>query len=275
MSFIQFDQQSAPLINEDIIIGRRGGGAPERSAKGTPTDNIMLKAVLNLVSLAVVAGHASMIAPPTRNAVDSDLPAWSNGKRVLQVHEHDTHQDDPRRLIAANHESRADPNTGWIEPYNCACTNGTEASCNNGQSCFWFSQGCTGFCEKCDGQGQRYPSWDHCPGTPKPQSFIDGTYLDKKWWTANQNVTAGSHEDVTLPALDPCATPGARGQHRDARIESCRCHRYGDLTPGVRLDMRRSSTPVAWRAVCSKRSSTQAPTIRPLMQSKATSAHRF
>jgi len=151
----------------------------------------MSKAFFNLVSLAVVAGHASLIAPPTRNAIDSDLPAWSNGKH---------------------------PNTGWIEPYSCACTNGTEASCNSGQSCFWFSQGCTGFCEKCDGQGQRYPSWDHCPGTPKPKSFIDGTYLDKKWWSANQNATPGSPEDIWrfhpwrapghAPVFDACGMAG-------------------------------------------------------------------
>ena len=75
--------------------------------------------------------------------------------------------------------------TGWIEPYNCRCTNGTDAECNSGQSCFWFSQGCTIGCAACDGQGQRFPSWDHCPGTAKPKAFTDSTYLDKKWWTAN------------------------------------------------------------------------------------------
>ena len=49
--------------------------------------------------------------PPARNSIDSQDPKWSDGKH---------------------------PMTGTIEPYNCRCTNGTE-SCNNGQSCFWFS----------------------------------------------------------------------------------------------------------------------------------------
>ena len=44
--------------------------------------------------IASVAGHASLIQPPPRNAIDSELPAWSNGKH---------------------------PMTGWIEPYNCRC----------------------------------------------------------------------------------------------------------------------------------------------------------
>ena len=93
-----------------------------------------------LLASTLVHGHASMIMPWPRNAVDSLTKPWSGGKH---------------------------PNTGWIEPYNCKCTNGTE-DCNSGQSCFWFSQGCTIGCDACDGQGQRYPNWDHCPGTPKP-----------------------------------------------------------------------------------------------------------
>ena len=132
-----------------------------------------------LCALQAVLGHASLIMPPSRNAIDSTLPAWSNGKH---------------------------PNTGWIEPYNCGCTNGTEAECNSGQSCFWFSQGCTIGCEACDGQGQRYPSWDHCPGTTKPSNFVDGTYLDKKWWTANQNAAPGSYEDIWR--FNPWRAPG-------------------------------------------------------------------
>ena len=36
----------------------------------------------------------------------------------------------------------------------CSCSNGTEA-CDVGQSCFWFSSGCTIGCEKCDGNGGR------------------------------------------------------------------------------------------------------------------------
>lgn len=94
----------------------------------------------------LVSGHASMIMPPARNAIDSETPAWSHGKH---------------------------PPTGFIEPYTCACTNGTEVrtpifvslcprptiplattvltclfdpraqpECNSGQACFWFSQGC-------------------------------------------------------------------------------------------------------------------------------------
>ena len=126
---------------------------------------------------AAIPGHASMIMPPSRNSIDAELPAWDHGKH---------------------------PSTGWIEPYSCTCTNGTEAECNSGQSCFWFSQGCTIGCKACDGDGRRYPSYDHCPGTPSALKVP--TYLDKKWWTANHNATPGSYEDIWR--FNPWRAPG-------------------------------------------------------------------
>ena len=88
--------------------------------------------------VGLVAGHASLIMPPSRNGIDSQLPPW--------------------------HNTPNPPATGWIEPYSCKCTNGTEEYCNSGQGCFWFSQGCTIGCKECDGKGARIPNWDHCPG---------------------------------------------------------------------------------------------------------------
>ena len=85
-----------------------------------------------------VESHGSMVMPAPRNAIDSQLPAWSGGKH---------------------------PMTGSIQPYNCRCANGTD-ECNSGQACFWFSQGCSIGCQSCDGNGTRIPGWDHCPELP-------------------------------------------------------------------------------------------------------------
>jgi hypothetical protein len=134
----------------------------------------MFRVLLCSASLAAVHGHASLIMPPTRNSIDAETSEWSDGKH---------------------------PNTGTIEPYNCRCTNGT-SDCSNGQSCFWFSQGCTIGCPSCDANGARYPSFDHCPGSPKPPP----TYLNKKYWTANHNATPGSHEDIFQ--FNPWRAPG-------------------------------------------------------------------
>ena len=56
--------------------------------------------------LGSVNGHASVIMPPSRNAVDGEPGTpWSNGKH---------------------------PPTGSIMPYDATCTNGT-SMCNSGQ----------------------------------------------------------------------------------------------------------------------------------------------
>ena len=139
-----------------------------------------------LLPVPLVLGHASMIMPPTRNAWDSETAPWSHGKH---------------------------PFTGFIEPYRCECVNGTEPECNSGQSCFWFSQGCTVGCPACDGNGTRVLNFDHCPDLPKPAGIA------KQYWTMNQrDVEPGSHADVfkfnpwrvpgNAPVYDPCGMAG-------------------------------------------------------------------
>ena len=76
---------------------------------GSPKSNIYIMAaktagLIFLCNLVAASAHGSMIMPPARNAIDAALPAWSHGKH---------------------------PDTGTIEPYNCRCTNGTDAECNS------------------------------------------------------------------------------------------------------------------------------------------------
>lgn len=141
------------------------------------------------VAVPLVFGHGSMIMPPTRNAIDSETAAWSNGQH---------------------------PMTGTIEPYNCRCTNASEPECNSGQSCFWFSQGCSIGCSACDGNASRIPNWDHCPH--ESINLTDPSRLLKQYWTANQDALVGSVQDVfkwnpwrapgKAPVFDPCGMAG-------------------------------------------------------------------
>ena len=137
-----------------------------------------------------VFGHGSMIMPPSRNSIDAETEAWSGGKH---------------------------PMTGTIEPYSCRCANGTHGGgCESGQSCFWFSQGCTVGCAACDHNGSRIPSWDHCPATST--KLGDPARLLKRYWTANQNALVGSVADVfkwnpwrapgKAPVSDACGMAG-------------------------------------------------------------------
>jgi len=151
----------------------------------------------SLTILAVVlpraSSHGSMIMPPSRNSIDASpgMP-WADGQH---------------------------PETGVIEPYTCACDNGT-APCSSGQSCFWFSQGVSIGCEKADGNGTRIPNLDHCPDE-RAADFdplkMDGALLPQ-YRTVNTNATPGSVADIWKfnpwrapgkgPVADPCGMAG-------------------------------------------------------------------
>lgn len=102
----------------------------------------MFRSIFLVIAVAVclkeVVGHGetwlvcseltptgSMIMPPARNSIDSELPGDSRCYVYTAVH----------NSAAWSHGKY--PATGTIEPYNCACTNGTD-ECNTGQSCFWY-----------------------------------------------------------------------------------------------------------------------------------------
>ena len=150
----------------------------------------MLNAALLLLMIFPGANaHGSVLIPVTRNSIDSTLPPWSHGK----------HPPTGKHVYKGNA---------------CNCVNGTH-DCNSGQACFWFSQGCTPGCKKCDGNGTRLPNWDHCPG-----ESTRATLNDPKYRTANRNATAGSPQDVwkyqpwrnpgASPVEDPCGMAGGR-----------------------------------------------------------------
>merc|ERR1719408_1145174 len=140
-------------------------------------------------------GHASMVMPPARNSIDATLDAWSHGKH---------------------------PATGVLDPKIASCTNGT-SECNSGQSTFWFSQGCTIGCARCDGNGSRIANFDHCPSMS-----IKPTLLPK-YRTANRNSEPGSVEDVfkynpwrapgQAPVFDPCGMAGGAPKPTTAAAE--------------------------------------------------------
>ena len=129
-----------------------------------------------------------MIMPPSRNSIDASpgMP-WAGGKH---------------------------PETGTIEPYTCNCNNGTDI-CNNGQSCFWFSQGVSIGCSKADGNGTRLPNLDHCPDE-RASGFnpltMDGA-LNPKYMTTNVDAKPGTIEDIwkfnpwRAPGKGPLANP--------------------------------------------------------------------
>lgn len=170
-----------------------------------------IASLLVLLRFSGVDAHGSMIMPPARNSIDVEDPRWSHGKH---------------------------PMTGTIEPYNCVCTNGTD-TCNNGQSCFWFSNGCTPGCKQCDGNGNRYPNFDHCPDEVKDLKPSD--YLLKEYWTGDKTWEEGTSYDIfkfnpwrapgKAPVFDSCGMAGGRWTEafNAAAFNTTKFAKMGDL----------------------------------------------
>ena len=139
------------------------------------------------VFLPLVASHSNLIRPKPRNAIDSELPEWSNGNAPYM----------------------------WVPGIGnngtpCACKNGTDV-CAPAQTCLWMSVGCSIGCKECDGgdQGTTNPNRkDRCG------SGMKSTNNDPKHRTVNRAAQAGSDADWTkfnpwrapghAPVYDPC-----------------------------------------------------------------------
>lgn len=167
------------------------------------------------ILLASCVGHGALYVPTPRNALESVLPEFADGKSPTQ---------------------------------GCTCTNGNPggdyvSGCDqglrgpSGQSCLWWSQGCSIGCKECVtaipgfndftgkapqagklGFNTRYcnASWNSA-GAPVP--MISAT-LPKKAWTLNIAAEEGSTEDAYkfnpwrapgyAPVVDACGQAGGK-----------------------------------------------------------------
>lgn len=178
---------------------------------------------LVLVSAAVF-GHGAITYPPPRNAIDSNEMPWG-GKVPTPV------PFEPWCPMPSADASSSDP--------------GRNLTGANGQSCFWFSNGCAIGCDACDGNTRGpIPAFDckaggnkaNCDLVPSPDNdhmkfgpkapicnasqSMKATMCDPAQRTVNTGAVCGSAEDYFYyspwrapgfaPVLDPCGTAGGR-----------------------------------------------------------------
>eukprot|EP00656_Telonema_subtile_P018076 TRINITY_DN19740_c0_g4_i1.p1 TRINITY_DN19740_c0_g4~~TRINITY_DN19740_c0_g4_i1.p1 ORF type:complete len:386 (+),score=67.28 TRINITY_DN19740_c0_g4_i1:61-1218(+) len=166
-----------------------------------------------------VDAHGAVVDPPPRNAVDKDLSPW----------------DGP---VPANPPS-VESMTGWCPSPNKSGV----VSGQNGQSCFWFSNGCAVGCDTCDGSSRGpIPSCGTDPTVPCPpqtpptgtgrnkvgpgvacakSNGIKPTICDPSLRTVNRAAKCGAEDDWYMyspwrapgaaPVFDSC---GVAGGHR-------------------------------------------------------------
>lgn len=139
-------------------------------------------------------GHSSLLIPPSRNSIDRLLGPWKGGSMG---------------------DGKFGPD-GW----GCNCINATtdgQVPCDVGQSCFWFSNGCSIGCAECDGGAAPHPGAN--PNTvDRCNSGAVATINDPKYRTYNREAIAGSAADIykhnpwrapgTAPVFDTCGMAG-------------------------------------------------------------------
>lgn len=162
----------------------------------------MLVPVLVLYTLGTVLGHGALYIPMPRNAMDRELPEFTNGRSPSKA---------------------------------CTCDNGNggpEKGCDmglrgpgDGQSCLWWSQGCSIGCEKCATETfGTHPIFGNPPQAGKigfRKRYCNSTLeptLPRHAWTLNMDAKEGSEEDSYrynpwrapghAPVVDPCGQAG-------------------------------------------------------------------
>jgi len=142
----------------------------------------MVRRLLCCCFIASAAAHSSLIYPKPRNAIDSLLPEWQNGKAPKE---------------AAWHPC------GGVSQLPCACRNDTEV-CDAAQTCLWFNVGTSIGCKEPDGgaKGNANPNMkDRCG------SGMKATNNDPMHRTINRDAVAFSEEDWTR--FNPWRAPGS------------------------------------------------------------------
>ena len=188
--------------------------------------------------VASVHGHAALISPAPRNAVDRKLEPWAGGRFGDATCEHPIHGVD------------VNPLWGNGSCWGCNCVNGTEP-CEVAQTCTYFSQGCAIGCAMCDGQESNPNFKDRCGSGKKP------TNNDPRFRSVNRAAVAMSDGDVyqhnpwrapgNAPVFDPCGMAGGSPSWVSTGLS------FVDTPYGRQGDLGSSTLPprptgVSWRA---------------------------
>jgi len=176
---------------------------------------ITTKFVTILAVLAFADGHGAMTYPRPRNALDGDLPAFTSWAFPCD----------------ATHKGVNCTMTFCGDAKNCqgSCAKSAHdgrkdsLTANNGQACYWFSNGCMVGCDKCDGTNNHFGHG--------MQSFLYKNMTMKQLRQRNLTVDAPWNPKAGDMILDPnstkklnlipnCAEPASRPTVCDPRLRT-------------------------------------------------------
>ena len=129
----------------------------------------MMRGLVMLSLPSIAAGHAAMVEPKPRNAADGSSLPWSGPVPDFDPVSRGwpTSAGNWCPIGAGGGSSTGENNSAYAQRRLCCiCTASRRAAADrlsgaNGQSCFWFSQGCSIGCGKCLPEDQRCPGPSH------------------------------------------------------------------------------------------------------------------
>lgn len=168
----------------------------------------MLAQIVAASLIVLSESHGALYIPKPRNAMDSMLPEFAGGKSPIE----------PCTCTNGNGGPR-----GGSEGCDMGLRDATGAG--DGQSCLWWSQGCSIGCDTC--ATETYGEHPCTGNAPQPgkigfrkrycNSTLEPT-LPRHAWTLNMDVVEGSKEDSYrynpwrapgfAPVVDPCGQAG-------------------------------------------------------------------
>ena len=207
-----------------------------------------------LTSLAALAaGHASMMIPTSRNAMDRVLPEFAGGASPMTP------------CTCANGLNGTDGRT---------CDMGMRKEGGGGQPCLWWSQGCSINCQWCatnmtDGVIPTAPVTGVAPHADKAGFRVsycnttkgfDAWTLPREAWTMNIHAVEGADDDSyrfnpwrapgSAPVVDPCGQAGGRYTQTpvggDSEFTNTKIAKMGDF--GSQLPQTDPALSTTWRA---------------------------
>jgi hypothetical protein len=182
--------------------------------------------IVSSLLVARAAGHAALYSPVPRNANDRDLPLFSGGKSPKCPCTCDNGMGTRGGPWPNNAPCGQGGNNVTSRPCNEPCDRGVRSKAD-GQSCLWWSQGCSIGCTECATvTGGTKPVTGTAPHTDKigfRTRYCNSTFeptLPRHAWTMNIHAVEGSEEDSYrynpwrapgfAPVVDACGQAGGK-----------------------------------------------------------------
>jgi hypothetical protein len=224
--------------------------------------------------LPLATPHSSLISPMPRNAIDRHMSPWRQTGQGAVPWGPGTVPGSPPGGAKPHCPHPVPTSDDGGGCWGCTCVNGTQP-CDVGQTCVWFSQGCSIGCAACDGGESNPNKIDRCGSGMKP------TNNDPMFRTYNRQVEAMSPEDWTQhnpwrcvsPPAPPPPPPGPTPIHTLYPSTPTQAFLIYACGPG-HLARRLSTTVVEWPVVDRAGSLRDSPSLTLQMPSRATRVRR-